>query len=414
MKKRKASDEPMDSITFYRSWLSQETNISFGAEEDQNPLIVSDLFCGPGGFSFGFIRGVRSAGIQAMSGIGVDYEPAALATFKANNNPQAIRRLDLEDAIECSLEIAAEKLNAGTVVRIADMFLEHKLRSSDVLLCSPPCRGFSQFNNSTRFNDPKNKLLISGMSLAIASGVDTFIMENVIGITHDSNSVLETAVDILGKFGYSVDSVILKGEKLGLPQSRKRLFLIASRSFDAKVMTGYLRDIDMDPVPSSEALSAGAQNAWDSTEKPFMDTPSSLSQENRERIQYMFEHDLTELPNHMRPDCHKDGHTYPSVYGRIKGDEVSGTLTTGFLSIGRGRFMHPFEKRGLTPREGARLQSFPDHYQFHCDSANTIASRMIGDAVAPIMSYWIGRAYAQSRLSNSELSEPEVELLSSS
>ena len=93
------------------------------------------------------------------------------------------------------------------------------------------------------------------------------------------------------------------------------------------------------------------------------DLPSRLSPENEQRVKYLIENDVWELPDEERPVCHQDGnHTYGSIYGRIYANQPSQTITTGFLSPGRGRFTHPTRARGLTPHEGARLQGFPDDF----------------------------------------------------
>jgi DNA (cytosine-5)-methyltransferase 1 len=115
-----------------------------------------------------------------------------------------------------------------------------------------------------------------------------------------------------------------------------------------------------------------------------------LSEDNRSRIEYLFKHKLHELPNQERPDCHKDGHTYPSVYGRMYANKPAQTITTGFLTPGRGRYIHPFMPRVITPREAARIQAFPDSFQFvvnGCEPARNALTKWIGDAVPPLLGY---------------------------
>jgi DNA (cytosine-5)-methyltransferase 1 len=127
------------------------------------------------------------------------------------------------------------------------------------------------------------------------------------------------------------------------------------------------------------------------------DRPSNLSTDNVRRVRYLIENDLWDLPDSERPVCHQDGtHTYPSVYGRIHPDEPAQTLTTGFLSPGRGRFTHPSLARGLTLHEGARLQGFPDDFQFNGRRMEAVKrnalSKLIGDAVPPQLGYVTGLA----------------------
>jgi DNA (cytosine-5)-methyltransferase 1 len=94
-----------------------------------------------------------------------------------------------------------------------------------------------------------------------------------------------------------------------------------------------------------------------------MDRPTVLKPETQRRVDYLFDHDLFDLPNSERPPCHRDKmHTYNSVYGRLQWDRPAPTITGGFDTMGRGRFVHPRFRRPLTPREGARLQGFPDWF----------------------------------------------------
>jgi len=108
-------------------------------------------------------------------------------------------------------------------------------------------------------------------------------------------------------------------------------------------------------------------------------------------VNFLIDNDLHDLPNEERPDCHKEGTTYKSVYGRMRADQPAPTLTAGFLSPGRGRFTHPTEPRSLTLREAARLQGFPADYDFRANSfedpARTDVARWIGNAVPMPLGY---------------------------
>lgn len=377
---------------FYENWTQG------GAKKSKNgdpKISVSDFFCGPGGFSYGFKAGIIDNDFFAYSEVAVDNDLDALRTFKKNNNPQTVSRLDLFDGFPMSLESVKYELSHGNPTQLSDFLITSHLRKTDVLLCSPPCRGFSNLNNITRRNDPRNDLLVAALSAAISSNVKTIIIENVEGMRHDVNNVMEYAIHTLSNYGFSVDEIVLRGIDLAIPQTRKRLFIIASKVVDVSILIDELKKIKFSPVSSGFALSINTDQSWDDTQTHFMRTPTNLSEANKARIDHLHDNKILDLPNDKRPDCHKDGHSYPSVYGRIKHSEPSGTITTGFLSPGRGRYIHPYERRGLTLREGARIQSFPDSYEFICEGKKTIAARLIGDAVPPLMSYWIGNIYAK-------------------
>jgi DNA (cytosine-5)-methyltransferase 1 len=123
-----------------------------------------------------------------------------------------------------------------------------------------------------------------------------------------------------------------------------------------------------------------------------MDDVPEMSEANRKRVDWLFDHDAFDLPNHQRPDCHKDGHTYPSVYGRMYWNQPASTITGGFLTPGRGRYVHPKRRRVLTPHEAARIQGFPDWFSFRPidrDPTRAELTKWIGDAVPPILGYAI-------------------------
>ena len=116
-----------------------------------------------------------------------------------------------------------------------------------------------------------------------------------------------------------------------------------------------------------------------------MNSLTSLSPDNLRRARWLLKHDRFDLPNHMRPSCHRDnpGHRYKSMYGRMRWNLPSQTLTTGFRSPGQGRFLHPAEPRVLTCREAARIQFFPDWFDFLPAGSRTSIARAIGNAVPP-------------------------------
>ena len=110
---------------------------------------------------------------------------------------------------------------------------------------------------------------------------------------------------------------------------------------------------------------------------------------NQRRIDILFEEGAYELDDRHRPPCHrKGGHSYKSIYGRLRGDRPSQTVTTGFRCMGQGRYVHPTQRRTLTPHEAARLQFIPDFVDFSGLSSTSVA-RLIGNAVPPKMAYTI-------------------------
>ena len=120
-----------------------------------------------------------------------------------------------------------------------------------------------------------------------------------------------------------------------------------------------------------------------------MDSVPLLSEDNARRVRWLFDNNAYDLPNHERPKCHQEGHSYPAVYGRMRWDEAAPTITGGFLTPGRGRFVHPLRPRVMTPHEAARVQGFPDWFQFQVGEERPLKranlAKWIGDAVPPIL-----------------------------
>jgi DNA (cytosine-5)-methyltransferase 1 len=115
----------------------------------------------------------------------------------------------------------------------------------------------------------------------------------------------------------------------------------------------------------------------------MFDTASVASVDNVRRMQWLFNHDELDLPNRLRPPCHRSKHSYVSMYGRLDWNEPAQTVTTGFGSMGQGRYVHPARQRTITPHEAARLQMLPDFWDFSSAGSRTALARLIGNAVPP-------------------------------
>src|SRR5207244_2396014 len=119
-----------------------------------------------------------------------------------------------------------------------------------------------------------------------------------------------------------------------------------------------------------------------------LDTPSTPSPANRRRIGWLHarrrRHDL---PNRLRPRCHHGDHSYKSMYGKLWWDRPAQTITSGYGSMGQGRYVHPLRLRTLTPHEVARLQGFPDFFRFDLAATKTALAMMIGNAAPMKLSY---------------------------
>ena len=332
----------------------------------------------------------------------------------------------------------------------------------DLLLAGPPCQGHSNLNNKTRRDDKKNNhLYLIVPAVARAWDIPLVIIENVEGVIHDVSGVVQQTEGLFRSNGYTVTRGVLAAHKMGWPQTRKRYFLIARKKgkpisfdevmksfsihdgqpldtrdaiFDLMDETTFTRDIEKKNVvavgdtkhmftvpkysPKEAARAAyhasktkrGKLNAVETLEKIFMkegQLDKSVIRENfkraKEEIRKRSLQDLLDdhnLPTRLHNITHWEETTYPTVYGRLKWDKPSGTITSGYMCSGRGRFTHPELARTLTPMEAARLQGFPDSYdwkpQDDREPSATDIAQWIGDAVPMPLGY----AAAYSALGN--------------
>lgn len=347
-------------------------------EAGDRPLRIVDLFAGCGGLSLGAAMAARDLGRGLDVRLAVDYEDAATTVYSANFPAAAsVRTAGVED-------LFSSDLNAS--VTEAEATISAKVGVVDVLMGGPPCQGHSNLNNHTRRNDPKNALYLYMVRAAKLFQPDVVLIENVPAVRHDTFNgvnVVEIARHELKALGYEVGEAVVSLVDLGVAQKRNRHILLATSAafpapsvvFDkldtAKVKQRTLRWAIGDLVRSDGA-------GWDK--------PPVASADNQKRMQYLIDERATDLPNALRPKCHQGVHSYVSMYGRLKWSEPAQTITSGFGSIGQGRYMHPSEKRALTAHEAARIQGFPDYFDFTAVTRRTHLATMIGNAVPPQLS----------------------------
>lgn len=331
-----------------------------------------DLFSGCGGMTLGVAEACRALGLRAKPLLAVDTDETALGIYRRNITVERA----LSDPIESILDSGLGEPMSGT-----EKTLKKELGPVDILVGGPPCQGHSDLNNHTRRSDSRNALFLKMARFAEICTPDHIVIENVLGVRYDTGNVLEKTRSYLRRLGYHVDADIIRAEVVGIPQARPRVFLIASRRVSVTV-----KDIATRYRTSSRDFMWACRDLMGGSGAASFDSPSIRQPTTQDRIDYLFDNDLYELPNHKRPVCHHGEHTYPSVYGRIRPHKPAPTITTGFMTMGRGRFVHPVERRTLTPHEGARIQGFPDWFHFG-ELKRTAYETLIGNAVPPKFTY---------------------------
>lgn len=334
-----------------------------------------DLFCGAGGLTHGLVR----AGVNVTAGY--DLDEACRYAFERNNRPAKFYAVDVAaltgDMLTATMPAGDLRLLAG---------------------CAP-CQPFSTYSlGKTRSDDVKWSLLTQFGRLASEFEPDLITMENVPKLRN--HAVFEKFKHALAKLDYHVWSDVVDCVDYGIPQTRKRLVLLASR-------LGKLRLRPRDPrhdkrrhvrhiIGKMAPIEAGAVFEADT-----LHTASALHPINLRRLKASQPGGTWKDWNEdLVAECHRtdSGSTFVSVYGRMSWDAPSPTITTQFYGFGNGRFGHPTQDRALSLREGAMLQTFPPSYRF-VEPGQPVyfksVGRMIGNAVPVRLGQVIGESIVQ-------------------
>jgi DNA (cytosine-5)-methyltransferase 1 len=351
-------------------------------ESGDRSINVIDLFSGCGGLTLGLAQAIKEAGFALDVRLAVDIDPIATAVYAANFPKAFVKTADVQAALdEYSNSVsAAGLLGSGPI---------------DFLVGGPPCQGHSNLNNHTRRDDPKNSLYLQ-MARAAAIFQPAFVVvENVPAILHDHGNAVSRVKLTLTEIGYEVADEVISLEKLGVPQRRKRHILLASLT--RKVNPGSLLRNLTCRVFARRDLRWAIGDLASLDDRSGIDRIPIASYDNLCRMQWLLDNEEYDLPNSLRPRCHHGEHSYRSMYGRLKWDEPAQTITSGFGSIGQGRYMHPEEARALTAHEAARIQGLPDYFDLKSAVRRSSLATMIGNAVPPQLGSELARAVLSER-----------------
>ena len=360
----------------------------------QNPakkrVRVLDLFSSVGGLSLGASLAAGLLGMKAVFEGASDTDKDALKVHRFNFGTRNIIHDSVRDLVDFRLSAAASSGRSG--FRYCSMTGPgEEIGEVDLLVGGPPCQGHSTLNNVSRGNDPKNELMLTMPAIAVALAIPTVVIENVPNVINDSKNVVQTTIELFQSNGYAVTAGVISASDLGWPQTRKRFFMVARLDGRQVDFGSVVESMRMPNQPLSWAISDLIEK-FDPGQGKGVDLFNSvprLSEENVRRIKWLFDNEQYDLANHERPKCHQDGHTYPATYGRMRWDRPAPTITTGFMTPGRGRFVHPLQPRVLTAHEAARVQGFPDWFDFCSPMGESLTrshlSKWIGDAVPSVL-----------------------------
>jgi DNA (cytosine-5)-methyltransferase 1 len=344
-------------------------------------LQVVDLFAGCGGMTLGAVEAGRSLGYDVGVVLAMELDEEVRKIYDANfQSKLSTLRADVSHRFDGPL---------GAALTFREQKTRREVGDVDLLLGGPPCQGHSNLNNHTRRTDPKNSLYLRMLRAVEVLEPRAVIIENVPDVRHATNRAVSRSISKLRALGYQVEDPVVSAAQLGVPQLRTRHALVAAR--DVKSLSASL--LETHPHAKARTLRWAIGDLVDETRDSILCRASKLSAENERRARYLHEQDEFDLPNPLRPECHraKPDHRYKSMYGRLRWDQPAQTITTGFGSPGQGRYLHPSRLRTLTPHEAARIQFFPDWFDFSSARHRRVLADCIGNAVPPKMAFALVR-----------------------
>lgn len=369
--------------------------------DDTAPTMV-DLFCGAGGLSLGFTQEGFAVSLAN------DIEPCCIDTYSHNHPETPRKHIILGD-------INNVKANINKLLRF---------KKVDVIVGGPPCQGFSMANRQRLIDDPRNVLYKSYVEVVSIVQPKFFIMENVKGML----SVASQVVEDFERIGYNVDFHVFNAKDYSVPQNRERLIYVGNRmGYDSKAILGEIIAAapQYDPYVLADALYGlrplEAKRKMNSTDLDSVESGSTIEANvvqtsskyislinNSKACHFTFNHksrynndrdieifrrlnqgDNSNDPKiaDIMPYARRNG-IFKDKYFKLEEAKVSKTITA-HMKFDCNMYIHPTQARGLTPREAARIQSYPDDYFFR--GAYTKTYMQIGNSVPPLL----GRAIAK-------------------
>ena len=331
-----------------------------------------DLFSGAGGLSLG----AEAAGIHLE--LAVEHDMDAAATFKRNHSNTVVVTRDITE------------VNPK----------EYLKQNPFIIFGGPPCQGFSMSNLKTRTTSNKNNSLYNEFLRFIKIlRPDWVLFENVEGImSFNKGYTVKTIIHQFEKYGYKVKSDVLHASEYGVPQERSRFILIANKvGIDFK-----FPDKSCNKINVREAISdlPSLSNGEKSSELPYKDIQLSdyarkirngsysscqnLVSKNEDYVIERYKYigpgeNWSAIPNELMQNYKNKKNCHSGIYKRLDPEKPSVVIS----NYRKNMLIHPYEDRGLSVREAARLQSFPDSFIFEGSLMNI--QQQIGNAVPPLL-----------------------------
>jgi DNA (cytosine-5)-methyltransferase 1 len=322
------------------------------------PLTAIDLYAGAGGAT----AGLRAAGFAVLAA--VENDPSAAKTYRLNHPRTELIEEDIRN------------VSCAQLLRTAGL----KRRRLTLLQACPPCQTWSSLGKGAP-EDPRNELLSVVVRFIRGLLPSAFVIENVPGLRWDQR--LAALLAESAALGYVSKSYVVDASLFSIPQRRKRLIVLGARGVQQDRLLATLQEMlpaEFDRTPRTVHDAIGHLPPPGGEDK--IHRARRLGELAQSRVDALPKGGRRKnLPESLQLDCHKEvgskGAT--SSYGRMLADDFAPTLTTRCTTPACGTYVHPSENRGLTLREAALLQTFPEDYRF--EGGYDSIERQIGNAI---------------------------------
>lgn len=363
-------------------------------------LTYVDLFAGAGGLSVG----LENAGFTLKHAVEVDED--ARASFANNRDGW-----EPEDISEDIRDIEQDEIPG----LVGD-------DSVDLVAGGPPCQGFSEVV-SPDGSDERNHLFTNFIEWVNELRPQAALFENVRGMQNTAGGkFLEAVEKSFDKMGYEVTYRVVTSSDFGVPQHRRRLVVLAFKDGQPDYP---LEGFDLDPIETPGVIDGVGDlpevGPGEEVEEYDQEPQTVLQRDLRGDNDQLTSHqaanhtdDMVEMISHIPdggdrsaiPDELQPSSGYHNSYSRLQSDAPAVAITSNMSKPSSARCIHPFQDRGLTPREGARLQTFPDSYRF--EGGLVSRRQQIGNAVPPYLGEALGY-YLKESVYGVEFSETDRE-----
>ncbi len=345
------------------------------------PVYVIDFFCGCGGMSKGFAD-TRQSHLSFDVLAGIDIDDASLATYRRNVQADGINH-----------DIGKLSQAPDDLISLVPRFSPETCRPLAFIGCAP-CQGFSAHRKKDKRVDRRNTLMMAFAKICVHFRPDAIVMENVPEIlTGKYQHFFEAAARELEDAGYNLTMDVLDMSLYGLPQRRRRAIIVGSLSSEIVLPEPVFSSDNVrtvrDAICHLPKIRSGETDETDPLHRAPTHTERIL---NRIRSTPHDGGDRRSISTKEQLACHiaiDNGKTpgFTDVYGRLRWDAPSVTITAKSSTPSCGRFLHPDQDRNISVREAGILQGFPQSFVF--EGPFTHQYRQIGEAVPPLFARFL-------------------------